>query len=383
MTERTIPTALSAAHGVFVDDGLAYFKKLGDNGIGWQPSQEEIVEEKTLRLSVRTRPDLLYDAPDQDYRTEFTPGEAIWVDGFVKDEEDGPVEGASITVTFLMYEGSTYAGEEGTEYPRRTDRSGYYRYLLSSLEPKEYAFVGRWELIVDASKEGYKDARVAQEIEMKKGILKIIELRTFEAFASYDPGGATTFHEGSSLRIDVDVQNQYGVPVRGAQVSFTVTIGQGREMEMGIETTSDWGSAAMIIDIGGEREYASQKMIEDEDFREGEWLISVAASMKGCEEDTASTTIDVCCGRVVEEEAKAPEEEAESFGYKHLVDYVIRAAVVLALAWGVYIESRDLAGVHRPHEDARKPKESVVVAGANRELTDTNAYETTMGRAVS
>jgi len=43
----------------------------------------------------------------------------------------------------------------------------------------------------------------------------------------------------------------------------------------------------------------------------------------------------------------------------------------------------DLAGVRRLLEFAREPKELVVVTGADHELTDPNAYETTMDRVVS
>lgn len=46
-------------------------------------------------------------------------------------------------------------------------------------------------------------------------------------------------------------------------------------------------------------------------------------------------------------------------------------------------EGIDLAGVQRLFELAREPKELVVVAGADHELTDPHAYETTMDRAVS
>jgi dipeptidyl aminopeptidase/acylaminoacyl peptidase len=45
--------------------------------------------------------------------------------------------------------------------------------------------------------------------------------------------------------------------------------------------------------------------------------------------------------------------------------------------------SIDLAGVRRLFELAREPKELVVVAGADHELTNRDAYETTMDRAVS
>jgi dipeptidyl aminopeptidase/acylaminoacyl peptidase len=46
-------------------------------------------------------------------------------------------------------------------------------------------------------------------------------------------------------------------------------------------------------------------------------------------------------------------------------------------------EGVDLAGVRRLFELAREPKEFVVVKGADHELTNPNAYETTMDRAVS
>jgi len=46
-------------------------------------------------------------------------------------------------------------------------------------------------------------------------------------------------------------------------------------------------------------------------------------------------------------------------------------------------EDIDLAGVRRLLELAREPKELVVVTGADHELTDPNAYETTMDRVVS